>query len=58
MLEKIEKNTDFDRSVLNLPNKLENEQKAEDDLLNLLAEIIVEILIKNRNECNRIYQNQ
>lgn len=58
MLEKIEENTASDGPVLNLSDQVEKEQKEEDDLLNLIAEIIVEIIISKKNERHRIYSEK
>ncbi len=44
-----------DQSVLNLPDNLENSGKEEDNLLSLIAEIIVEIIISKKDERYRIH---
>lgn len=44
-----------DESVQNLSDHVKNEQEEADYLLNLIAEIIVEIIISKKHECNRIY---
>lgn len=54
MLDETKEIAASDGPCLNLSDQARNEQEKEDDLLNLIAEIIVEVLIKKRNERNRI----
>lgn len=58
MLEESKEITVSDGVVLNLSDKPENREKEEDDLLYLIAEIIVEILMREKNERNRIFKDQ
>lgn len=45
MLDETQKKLDSDAPVQNLPEPADDAREVEDDLLNLLAEIIVEIIV-------------
>jgi len=58
MLDEPKQITAFDDPVLNISDNTEEMRKEEDDLLNLIAEIIIEIIVSKNNERNRIYSEK
>lgn len=58
MLDETKEIAASDGPGLNLSDQARNEQEKEDDLLYLIAEIIVEIIVSEKNERNRIHSEK